>query len=184
MNKDELKKIIEDHLNWLVGDGGEKADLYRANLSGADLRGANLIRANLRGADLIGADLIGANLIRANLYRADLSEADLYRSNLSGANLYRANLSGADLRCFGDMKYIHTMQFDRWTIGYTSDTLQIGCQRHHISKWRKWGTPAGKKWIAQMDVGALDWAEKNMGLVFAIIDANPAEKHAGHNVED
>ena len=44
----------------------------RANLSKADLSGAILIRANLRKADLSEAILI-----RANLRKADLSEAIL-----------------------------------------------------------------------------------------------------------
>ena len=79
------------------------ADLRRANLSGADLSGANLSgadlrRANLRRANLSGANLSGADLRRANLSGADLSGADLRRANLSGADLSGANLSGADLR--------------------------------------------------------------------------------------
>ena len=70
--------ILEKHRKWLRGeDGGERANLYGADLSGANLYRANLSRANLSGADLSGA----------NLYGADLSEA-----NLSGANLSRAKV--------------------------------------------------------------------------------------------
>ena len=68
------------------------------------------------------------------------------------------------------------MQVDTWDIGYTHDTLQIGCQRHAIEKWKKWNTPAGRKWIDSMDEGALDWADKHLDLVLAMIDASPAEK--------
>ena len=88
---------------WLNGkDGGERADLYRANLSGANLHEANLSDANLSGADLHEANLRGANLSEANLSGADLHEAnlrgaDLHEANLRGADLYRANLSGANL---------------------------------------------------------------------------------------
>lgn len=39
----DIKKILFEHLKWLNGDGGE-----RANLSGANLRGANLSWANPR----------------------------------------------------------------------------------------------------------------------------------------
>ena len=74
----DLKKILEEHLLWLNGKGGRRADLRDANLCDADLRGANLRGANLRGADLRDADL---------------SDADL-----SGADLRDANLRGADLR--------------------------------------------------------------------------------------
>jgi len=66
-------------------EGGERADLY----------GANLTRANLTGADLTRADLYGANLTRANL-----TSADLYGANLTGANLTRAKIK--DMALIGD----------------------------------------------------------------------------------
>ena len=94
-----------------------KAELYRANLSGAaqvgadlsgallsaaalsgaDLSGAILTGANLRGADLIGAHLSGANLRGADLSTAILS-ATLTGADLSTANLSAAILTGANLR--------------------------------------------------------------------------------------
>lgn len=123
MTRSELLEILERHRKWLEGeDGGEradlrKADLYGANLSGAylyganlseaDLRYANLSKANLSGADLSHANLSGADLCYANLrhvnlsgaylYEADLRKANLRYADLSGANLSGANLSGADL---------------------------------------------------------------------------------------
>ena len=120
----DLKKILDEHLLWLNGEGGSRADLRNADLSnadlfGANLRGANLFGANLRGADLRNADLSNANLSNANLFgaylrganlsNADLSDADLrcanlcdadlFRANLRCANLSNADLSDADLRC-------------------------------------------------------------------------------------
>ena len=65
----DLKKILEEHLLWLNGKGGR-----RANLRGADLRGANLCGADLSGANLCGADLSGANLCGANLSRASMDQ--------------------------------------------------------------------------------------------------------------
>ena len=118
MDKQELKAILGKHLKWLRGeDGGERANLsgaylsgaylFEANLSGADLSEANLFganlseadlsRANLSGAYLSGAYLFEADLSEANLFGANLSEADLSRANLSRANLSRANLSEANL---------------------------------------------------------------------------------------
>ena len=108
----DLKKILDEHLLWLNGEGGSRAnlsnaDLRDANLRDADLRGADLSGANLRGADLSGADLsfanlsnanlFGANLRCANLSNADLRDADLRGANLSNADLFGANLSNADL---------------------------------------------------------------------------------------
>ena len=93
MDKQELKAILGKHLKWLRGeDGGERANLFGANLSRADLSGANLSRADLSGANLFEANLSGANLFEANLF-----EANLFRANLSGADLFEANLSGANL---------------------------------------------------------------------------------------
>ena len=149
MKANELKTILDAHELWLKGEGGSLAYLRGANLRGAYLAGADLRGAHLRGADLRGAHLEGANL------------------------------RGADLLCVGNMFEICTMQVKTWAIGYTADTLQIGCQRHPIEKWRKWNTPAGRKWIESMDDEALEWADRNLALVLALIDANPAEP-TGH----
>ena len=88
----DLKKILDEHLLWLNGEGGS-----RANLRGADLFGANLSDANLSDANLFGANLRGANLSNADLRDADLRCADLFGANLRGANLSDANLCNADL---------------------------------------------------------------------------------------
>ena len=78
----DLKKILDEHLLWLNGEGGSRAnlsnaDLRDANLSNADLFGANLRCANLSNADLRGANLSGANLRDANLSNADLCGASI-----------------------------------------------------------------------------------------------------------
>jgi hypothetical protein len=171
----------------LSGTNLRGADLYGANLHGADLSGTNLRGADLYGANLHGADLRGANLRGADLRVANLRGADLYGANLHGANLrvadlyganlHGANLRGADLLCTGNMLEIKTLQIEKWPIGYTHDTLQIGCQRHSIDKWRKrWDTPAGLVWINSMDSGATDWANKLLPLVLQLIDVSPATK--------
>ena len=100
----DLKKILDEHLLWLNGEGGSCANLFGANLRGAnlsdaDLRGANLSDADLRCANLSDADLRCANLRDADLRGANLSDADLRGANLSDADLRCANLSDADLRC-------------------------------------------------------------------------------------
>ena len=154
MTPDQVKEALKKHADWLHD---KEANLRRANLEEANLRGANLWGANLE-------------------------EANFRRANLWGANLERANLEGAYFTCFGNMKEIRTMQVDTWEIGYTADTLQVGCQRHPIDKWRKWDTVAGRKWIEQMDSKALEWADRNLGLVLQIIDANPATP-TGHEKE-
>ncbi|QDP66959.1 MAG: hypothetical protein Unbinned3138contig1000_1 [Prokaryotic dsDNA virus sp.] len=128
------------------------------------LRGEGGARANLSGANLSGANLSGANLSGANL---------------SGADLSGANLFGANLRCLGNMTHIKTMQIETWEIGYTDTTLQIGCQRHEIDKWRKWNTEEGRVWIDRMDTDALKWADEYLAIVLQIIDVSPASP-TGH----
>ena len=61
MNRDELNKILENHLHWLNEDVEGWEDM-KANLSHADLSGANLSHANLSYADLSDANLSRANL--------------------------------------------------------------------------------------------------------------------------
>ena len=107
MEQEKLNEIIENHVKWLQGDGGKRANLAAADLYGADLEGVNLRRANLcsanlrraslRRACLCGADLEGADLEKANLKGANLCEADLEITNLEGANLEGADLRGANL---------------------------------------------------------------------------------------
>ena len=70
MEQKDLNNVLEQHRKWLAREGGRKADLRWADLSGADLRwadlsGADLSRANLRWADLSGADLRWADLSKA-----------------------------------------------------------------------------------------------------------------------
>ena len=78
----DLKKILDEHLLWLNGEGGSRADLR-----GANLFGANLSDADLRGANLSDADLPGADLSGANLRDADLSGANLRGADLRGASM-------------------------------------------------------------------------------------------------
>ena len=70
MTKEELNKVLENHMHW------KKEDCDGWEAMRADLRGANLRGANLRGANLCGADLRVADLRRADLYGADLRRAE------------------------------------------------------------------------------------------------------------
>jgi hypothetical protein len=119
-----------------------------ANLNGASLRGANLNGASLRGADLNGASLRGA----------DLNEADLNGADLNGAN--------------GINDYVKCIQIDQYPITYTSDVLQIGCERHAISAWREFDD----KRILEMDGKcALKFWRKYKSWIFETIELCPAK---------
>ena len=95
----DLKKILDEHLLWLNGEGGSRANLFGANLLGANLFGANLLGANLFGANLRCANLRCADLRCANLRCADLRCADLRNADLRRADLRNADLCDADLSC-------------------------------------------------------------------------------------
>ena len=123
----DLKKILDEHLLWLNGEGGSRADLRNADLSnadlfGANLRGANLFGANLRDADLRNADLSNANLSNANLFGANLRGANLSNANLFGDNLRGANLSNANLR----EASIDQMMWNIYTVFYPLQCPESG----------------------------------------------------------
>ena len=83
MMNEQLKNILYKHEKWILNrEGGERANLY----------GANLCEANLHGADLRDADLTGANLRWVDLSGADLREVDLSGADLRGANLRETDL--------------------------------------------------------------------------------------------
>ena len=83
----DLKKILDEHLLWLNGEGGSCANLFGANLRGANLSDADLRCANLSDADLRCANLRDADLRGANLSDADLRNADLCRADLCEASI-------------------------------------------------------------------------------------------------
>ena len=108
----DLKKILDEHLLWLNGEGGSRADLCDVDLRNADLRCADLRNANLRGANLSDADLRNADLCRANLRNANLRCA-----NLRNADLCRADLFGAS---------IDQMMWDIYTVFYPLQCPESG----------------------------------------------------------
>jgi len=100
LTREELKKILADHRQWLDSKGkkGEKAVLSHAGLVRADLYAAKLSFINLQGADLREAVLSEADMDDANLRDTNLADAVLDWASLDGAKLQRASLQGADLR--------------------------------------------------------------------------------------
>ena len=116
ISAEKLQEIIKSHGRWLRNEeGGERANLRDAYLSGANLSDAYLSGANLRDANLSGANLSDANL----------SGADLSGANLRGADLRGANLSGADL----DKTYYQVVRIGsrRGTTTYCVDDDNVLC---------------------------------------------------------
>jgi uncharacterized protein YjbI with pentapeptide repeats len=116
-----LAAILKEHVTWVESGGAAgaraelagtrpserafwRADLRRADLSGADLRRCNLDHALLSGATLRradGATLRRADLGDASLWQADLAGACLDEVKFREAKLDHADFRGADLRGAG-----------------------------------------------------------------------------------
>lgn len=104
-NVNQLKKILDDHKNWLdSGANGEPPhDLSGIDLSLRDREEDSrfiqdcLRNVDLRRAKLVYANFEGSGLSYANFQYADLSNASLKRSILIGATLDYTNLAGAKL---------------------------------------------------------------------------------------
>ena len=126
-----------------------KADLSRANLSGADLS-----RADLSWADLSRANLSGADLSRANLSGADLSGADLSRANLTGADL-----SGADLIHGGWRSDRYQFLLVRPKAG--APEVLAGCRRFTLAQARAhWAASRGDTQLGLESQALVDHLER------------------------
>ena len=199
IKKQELLEILQLHMLWLRDEKGgvranlRYADLRYANLQNADLRNADLVyadlrytdlrNANLRYANLGNADLRYANLGNADLVYADLQNADLRYADLRYADLRYANLQNADLRyadlqnAVGQNNWIKTLGSEIWSITYTFDRMQIGCENHLITDWWQFD----EERISRMNSGALDFWKRWKPILQEIIKNNPAQATGKEN---
>jgi len=130
MKQSDLNEILKKHKRWIKNEeGGEPADLQRANL-----RYANLQSADLRSADLRSADLQVANLQGADLQRADLLDANLDYScfplwcGSKGIKL--------DRRLFLQLlTHICTVEVDDEECKKTQEYLMPLAKQSHVAKW-------------------------------------------------
>lgn len=116
--------------------------LNYANLDSASFVGTNLGYANLVYAKLDSANLNNASFVSANLDHSSLKNAFMDSVNLDGASLECANLGGVKLddvclyMCSGNREEIKSLFiFEAYGITYTAKHLQIGCEKHEITKW-------------------------------------------------
>ena len=118
---------------------------------------------------------------RASLTGANLAGASLYRANLDGANLTGASLAGANLDgASGINDWIKCIHIEDWPITYTSDTMQIGCQRHPLEAWRNFSDAE----IRAMDGRkALAFWTKWKSWIFQTIEMAPALPMKSSGVE-
>jgi uncharacterized protein YjbI with pentapeptide repeats len=95
--QETLAPVLADHARYASGNGGRRAVLRHADLSGLNLVKRNLAEADFSGSSLVGALLGGSNLERASLYCADLRDSNLIRAKLVRADMRGASFRGAKL---------------------------------------------------------------------------------------
>ena len=100
------------------------------------------------------------------------AEANLRGADLSGANLSEADLSEANLNGVSGLNdWIKCIQVEDWPISYTSEVMQIGCQRHTFDAWKNFSDAQ----IRAMDGRrALTFWAKWKETIFKIIEMAPA----------
>ena len=90
------------------------------------------------------------------------------------ADLRSADLRSADLRyAVGEMRFIKSLQCEKYLITYTYNFLNIGCQSHLIEDWKNFDDDK----IKDMDGGALEWWAKWKPIIMQIIEMSPAEQY-------
>jgi len=167
---ENIKTLVEEAVKAKVGLIG--ANLRYIDLEGADLEGVNFKDANLKDADLRGTNLKDAILTGANLADVDLMGANLKNANLTDANLEGADLIGANLEdvrvwnTIGNKREVRSMQIETYSITFTKDFLQIGCEGYAIEKWRN----ISDKDIYKLNNEALMFWHKWKPIIFTIID--------------
>ena len=140
---------------------------------------AVIFTANIEADESVSASIkLGLAVKVAVKARADLSDANLFHADLRGADLFGANLRGADLSeadlngVCGLNDWIKTIQIEAWPISYTSEIMQIGCQRHPLDAWRNFSDAE----IRAMDGRkALTFWRKWRETIFKIIEMAPAQ---------
>ena len=90
------------------------------------------------------------------------------RAYLAGAYLADANLNGLT----GLNDWIKCIQIEDWPITYTSEVMQIGCQRHTLDAWRAFRDAEIR---AMGGMRALNFWRKWKDWIFQAIDMAPAK---------
>lgn len=109
------------------------------------------------GVCLDGANLAYVNLVDAIFHGVQLNDADLTCAQLNGAH--------------GINYWIKCLQIETWPINYTSEVMQIGCQRHSFEEWRNFSDTE----ICAMDGQALSFWTKWRETIFKIVEMAPAK---------
>jgi uncharacterized protein YjbI with pentapeptide repeats len=137
MDATQLRAVLDAHVLWLRGKGGERATLSRCDLS----------EANLSGCDLS---------------RCDLSLCDLSEANLSGCDLSGCDLSGCDLSgCEGIIDAGQRCDSYRF-VGWLKDNavmIRAGCRNITLAEYREHNATRGDALLRAETAAILDRIE-------------------------
>lgn len=160
----------------------ERAELSRVRGHNAHGEHVNFRYAHMHSIDFTGASFTDSDFAHTGLSRAIFANAYLRGSdflcsraafaNFRAANLFEANLEFTDVGyAMGNGAELKTMFLDTYSISYTHDTLQIGCQVHPLENWWSFNDEQ----IDAMDEGqSLQWWTRMKAALQAIIAASPA----------
>lgn len=155
----ELNIILDEHELWLGSDlkQRKRADFTDKDLSGLDFSGRYLYMVKF----------VNANCEYANFTDADCEDVDFTNANCKGANF-----KGAELwETIGNNKQIKSLSMGFYSVVYTKDSLQVGCQRHSFKEWLSFTDFE----IDKMSPCALRWWMKFKEPLFKTIEQDPAE---------
>lgn len=129
-----------------------------------------------RVAKLLHADLARVFFRGWDLSGIDFAYSDFVLADLSGACLEGANLDGVR----GNGREIKSALFGTWPVVWTrcpdyGDYVQIGCQRHHLSKWER----SDPRWIRALypdgENTAEDFWDAHGQVILSMVKSSPAE---------
>jgi len=93
------------------------------------------------------------------------------RADLRGACLTGANLTDVELcDCVGNRKEIKSLQIEYFSITYTSEIIQIGCEQHSFEEWKSFDDGE----IDSIDDQALKFWRKWKDWIFKTVEMSPA----------
>lgn len=182
-----LEEKIEKHRLFLATG----LDSYRAIIKGEELQYLNVAEQNLQGARFVNVDFHGSRFMNTNFSFADFIKCNMtkcafYNCNFFGANIKTSNFMSArfsdcDINLenmeslFGNGKQIKSMFISDYPIVWTSEYLQIGCQKKTIEEWRALDKEKANELI---DFG-WSWWEEHRDFIVNAIKEYPANKGVG-----
>ena len=156
----ELKNAPQWLIDAVVRDEDVEIDEYgRVQWNSGEWLSGNFWDGNFWGGNFRGGDFCGGNFRGGNFWDGNFRGGDFCGGNFWGEAIKIAPMM------------IHGL---RWAVVITDNVMQIGCQRHSHSAWRRFS----KKAIAKMDSEASAVWEPNKVWILAACEQHAARAKA------